>query len=231
MNFKQISLNNHTDIILPLLLLFALFRVFTFLPGICAASRFPRPEHASLVHATSKADTSILPAGEFIKMMEEKTSQMGTRPYLEGNSPKDLLTARFADSLRITTHFSEFIDLTEKKGFPGFDEENTIFTKVEVEASYPGEPSAYMRFLNKEFKYPPEAQKKNIQGTVVVQFLVDRNGNLSDIQVVGGPSNGGLREEAIRLIKASGKWLPAIQNGNIVASYKKRPFIFRIDTE
>ena len=105
------------------------------------------------------------------------------------------------------------------------------FTKVEIESSYPGGAGAWMRYLNKTFRYPQEAQDNEIQGTVVVQFIVDKEGNVSDVEAVSGPSNGGLREEAIRVIKKSGKWEPAVQNGRKVKSYKKQPITFRLEVE
>ena len=105
------------------------------------------------------------------------------------------------------------------------------FTKVEIESTYPGGPSAWMRYLSKTFHYPEEASANEIQGTVVVQFIVDKEGNVSDVEVVSGPSGGGLRDEAMRVIKKSGKWEPAVQNGRKVKSYKKQPIIFRLDTE
>ena len=111
------------------------------------------------------------------------------------------------------------------------EDENTVFTKVEIESQYPGGQSAWARYLNKTFHYPEEAQSNEIQGTVVVQFIVDKEGVVSDVEVVSGPSGGGLREEAIRVIKKSGRWEPAIQNGRKVKSYKKQPVIFRLDTE
>src|SRR4028119_646929 len=97
---------------------------------------------------------------------------------------------------------------------PKKDETNydDIFTKVEIESSYPGGTGAWMRYLNKTFRYPQEAQDDGIQGTVVVQFIVDKEGVVSDVEAVSGPTNGGLRDEAIRVIKKSGKWEPAVQN-------------------
>lgn len=105
------------------------------------------------------------------------------------------------------------------------------FTKVEIESNYPGGMSAWMRYLNKTFRYPPEAQENEIQGTVVVQFIVDKDGNVSDVEAVSGPTNGGLRDEAIRVIKKSGKWEPAVQNGRKVKSYKKQPITFKLESE
>jgi periplasmic protein TonB len=108
------------------------------------------------------------------------------------------------------------------------DDMDKTFTKVEIESTYPGGMEAWKRYLNKNFRYPDEAQSNEIQGVVVVQFIVDKEGNVSDVQAVSGPEQGGLREEAMRVIKKSGKWTPAIQNGNKVKSYKNQPITFRM---
>lgn len=107
------------------------------------------------------------------------------------------------------------------------DDADKIFTKVEIESSYPGGDGAWARFLNKNLHYPDEALNNNIEGTVMVQFVVDQEGNVSDVQVVGGPTEGGLREEAIRVIRKSGKWTAAVQNGRKVKSYKRQPIGFK----
>jgi protein TonB len=111
------------------------------------------------------------------------------------------------------------------------DDDDGIFTKVEIESSFPGGTQAWARFLNKNLRYPDEAINNEIQGIVMVQFIVDKDGNISDATAVSGPDNGGLREEAIRVIKKSGKWTPAQQNGRYVKSYKRQPVIFKIGTE
>jgi protein TonB len=105
------------------------------------------------------------------------------------------------------------------------------FTKVEIESDFPGGTAAWLRYLNKNLRYPDDAVNNEIQGTVVVQFIVDKEGNVSDVQAIAGPDNGGLREEAVRVIKKSGKWTPAIQNGRQVKSYKKQPIVFRLESQ
>jgi protein TonB len=105
------------------------------------------------------------------------------------------------------------------------------FTKVEIESEYPGGPAAWLRYLNKNFRYPDDAVNNEIQGTVVVQFIVDKEGNVSDVQAISGPDQGGLREEAVRVIKKSGKWTPAVQNGRQVKSYKKQPIVFKLEAQ
>jgi len=111
------------------------------------------------------------------------------------------------------------------------DDDDGIFRSVEIESSFPGGTQAWARFLNKNLRYPDEAMSTEIQGTVMVQFIVDKEGHISDVEAISGPEQGGLREEAIRVIKKSGQWTPAVQNGRYVKSYKRQPVIFRIGTE
>jgi protein TonB len=103
---------------------------------------------------------------------------------------------------------------------------NKTFVSVQIESQYPGGQPAWERFLNRNFHYPQEAIDNEVQGTVVVQFIVDLEGNVSDVVAISGPQE--LRPEAVRVIKKSGKWTPAIQNGRQVKSYKKQPVTFRL---
>jgi protein TonB len=103
------------------------------------------------------------------------------------------------------------------------------FTKVEIESEYPGGAAAWQRYLNRNLRYPQEAIDNEVQGAVVVQFIVDKEGNVSDVEAISGPQE--LRSEAVRVIKKSGKWTPAVQNGRQVKSYKKQPIVFRLESE
>lgn len=111
---------------------------------------------------------------------------------------------------------------------PKKNEEPEIFETVEIESEFPGGMPAWARFLNKTLRYPDAAQDAGIQGVVMVKFIVDEKGNVSDVEAISGPEGGGLREEAIRTIKKSGTWTPAVQNGRHVKSYKRQPIVFKI---
>lgn len=102
---------------------------------------------------------------------------------------------------------------------------NKVFQKVEIESEYPGGRVAWQRFLNRNLHFPPV---EDVQGTVVVQFIVGKDGSVSNVEAVSGPDE--LRTEAVRVIKKSGKWTPAIQNGHQVTSQKRQPIIFRFET-
>jgi len=101
------------------------------------------------------------------------------------------------------------------------EEDNSIHLIVEIESAYPGGMQAWTRFLLKNFRPPEE-----ISGTVMVKFVVDKEGNVSDVEAIDGPDE--LRAEAVRVIKKSGKWTPAIQNGRKVNSYKRQPITVTI---
>lgn len=98
---------------------------------------------------------------------------------------------------------------------------------VEVESEFPGGAAGWARFLGTNLVYPRKAIKKNIQGEVVVQFIVDKTGAISDIHATSGPDL--LRAAAEDVIRKSPNWKPAYQHGRKVKSYKKQPIIFRFD--
>lgn len=105
-------------------------------------------------------------------------------------------------------------------------EDDGAFIPIEKEAEFPGGVGAWLRFLGKNLRYPDEAINAELQGVVQVRFIVDKDGNVSDVEAISGPTEGGLREEAVRVIKKSGKWTPALQNGRYVKTYKVQPVTF-----
>jgi TonB family protein len=109
----------------------------------------------------------------------------------------------------------------------GDKKNNILFEKIEIESEFPGGIGAWQRFLKENLKYPITAIRKRIEGTVVVKFVVDPNGCIKNVEAISGPVE--LRDEAIRVIKISGRWLPANQNGTHVKSYKKQPVVFRFE--
>lgn len=103
---------------------------------------------------------------------------------------------------------------------------NRIFTFVEHMPSYPGGEPALMNYLDNQIHIPSEARKQNIQGTVVVQFVVGANGHLSDITTVGRKIGGGLEDEAIRAVKGMPDWIPGRQKGKKVNVQYSLPIRF-----
>jgi protein TonB len=107
---------------------------------------------------------------------------------------------------------------------------DSLFIDVQIQSEYPGGMAAWRRFLMKTLgNYPQDALDNRIQGTVTVQFIVDKEGKVSDVQAVSGPEE--LRPYACKAIMKSGKWTPAIQNGMHVKSYKRQPITFVLPEE
>lgn len=107
-----------------------------------------------------------------------------------------------------------------------------VFDRVEVEASFTGGTEAWRRFLEKNLRgdTPVEHGAPNGRYTVIVQFIVDKEGNISDIRPL--THNGyGTEEEVLRVLKISGKWQPASQGGRFVKAYRKQPVTFIVETD
>jgi protein TonB len=101
--------------------------------------------------------------------------------------------------------------------------------KIEIESEFPGGPAGWYRFLNSSLVYPPKAFRKNIQGIVVAKFIVEKDGSLSNIEIVSGPKE--LWPAVLDVLNQSPKWHPATQNGKIVKSYKSQPISFKLERE
>lgn len=115
------------------------------------------------------------------------------------------------------------IDITPKK-----QDYDTVFTKVENPADFPGGISGWTRFLERNLTYPQSAIDNEIQGVVKLQFIIDRDGSISNIEALNDPGYG-LAEEAIRIIKKSPKWIPAEQNGRKVIYRTIQSITFRLE--
>ena len=93
--------------------------------------------------------------------------------------------------------------------------DNQVFTAVEIQPEYPGGEAALGKFLQKNIRYPSIAKENNIQGKVYIQFVVERDGSLTDIKVLREPGSG-TGDEALRVLKMSTHWKAGIQNGKPV---------------
>lgn len=98
---------------------------------------------------------------------------------------------------------------------------------VEEPATFPGGINAFLSYISANVNYPEEAKKANISGKAYVQFTVAADGSLSDISVLRSPGYG-LAEEALRLIKASGKWVPAKSHDTNITSKFVQPIAFSL---
>jgi protein TonB len=110
---------------------------------------------------------------------------------------------------------------------PKEDDENKVFNKVEVEASFPGGDAAWARYLhnNLDSNTPIENGAPEGTYTVIVRFIVSRDGSISDV-VAETKMGYGMEAEAVKIIKKGPSWKPALQNGRNVNAYRRQPITF-----
>ena len=129
------------------------------------------------------------------------------------------------------------IDYLKLNGQPRLNEESNaiewgsaeeVFMVVENMPEFPGGNTELMKFLAKNINYPAEAQQKGEQGRVIVQFVVGKDGKLSDIKIMKSISPA-LDAEAIRVVKAMPDWKPGTQRGQAVNVKFNIPIFFRLD--
>ena len=107
-----------------------------------------------------------------------------------------------------------------------------IFEKVDIEASYPGGDKAWRKFLESKLDGTVATTNRAPVGvyTVMIQFVVDKEGHVTDIKPLTNHGYG-MENEVIRLLKRSPRWNPAIQNGKPVKAYRKQPVTFMVQDE
>ena len=108
------------------------------------------------------------------------------------------------------------------------EEEEVVFKIVEQQAEFPGGMKALMKYLAENIKYPVIAQENGIQGRVICQFTVNKDGTIVDIEVVRSGGDPSLDKEAIRVIKSMPKWAPGKQRGRPVRSRFTLPVTFKL---
>lgn len=108
-------------------------------------------------------------------------------------------------------------------------ESNKIFNgdDVDQQPSFPGGTNALNTFIVSNLKYPVFAQEKGIQGRVVVKFIVEKDGSISNVEV-DRSVNPVLDNEAMRVVKAMPKWIPGQINGKAVKVECSHPFVFQL---
>ncbi len=101
------------------------------------------------------------------------------------------------------------------------------YVKVDVLPAYTGGASAWKKYLDNNLQYPAKAKAKQVEGQVVVQFVVNKEGGINDLQAISGPDE--LKAEAYRLVlNSAANWKPAVQDGQAVRAYMKQPINFKL---
>lgn len=104
---------------------------------------------------------------------------------------------------------------------------NKVFDVVEEMPHFPGGPAALQAFLSSNTKYPVVAQENGVQGRVIVSFVVERDGSITDVRVVRSVDPS-LDREASRVVRSMPRWSPGKQNGSTVRVKYTVPVVFRL---
>lgn len=107
------------------------------------------------------------------------------------------------------------------------EDPNMIFTVVEESAAPIGGMQAFYEYVGKKMKYPAQAKRMNIEGRVFVEFVIEKDGSLTDIKTIKG-IGGGCDQEAERVIQAAPKWKPGKQRGKPVRQKMVLPIMFKL---
>lgn len=107
-------------------------------------------------------------------------------------------------------------------------QEEPVFTVVEQMPKYPGGEDALVKYLSENIKYPENARKKGIQGTVFVTFVVEKDGKVSNARVLRGVDTE-LDKEALRVVSEMPKWFPGKEGGKPVKVQYNLPIAYKLD--
>ena len=105
---------------------------------------------------------------------------------------------------------------------------DTVYQVVEQMPQFPGGEKALMEYIGKNIVYPVEAKEKEIQGRVFINFVIEKDGSVSNVKVLRG-IGGGCDEEAVRAVSSLPKWKPGIQKGKPVRVSYQIPILFKLD--
>ena len=199
-------------------------------------------KHTSLAAANFYNNFSVLPLKKRIKMLNRKrTHNIMVGKYLMFIPVAALLLLfsncanKKADKVQSDTEKADTIELTaepEKTAEPQVDititetKGDSIYSVVETMPDFPGGQKELLSFLSRNIKYPTKAIESKIQGRVIVQFVVNKDGSISNAKVVRSVDPD-LDKEALRVINSMPQWKPGMQKGEPVSVKYTVPIVFR----
>ena len=107
------------------------------------------------------------------------------------------------------------------------DQKEEPFDVVEDMPAFPGGMEAMIQFISNNIQYPADAQKQKVDGRVLVNFVVEKDGSITEVKVIK-PAFPSLDAEAIRVVKAMPKWKPGYQRGQAVRVQFTMPINFSL---
>lgn len=147
--------------------------------------------------------------------VQESTAAAGATTFDKGT-----------DDLNVVREHKDEIIVEEKKPEPKKDE---IFTAVEQMPQFPGGEGELLKYISTHIKYPTMAAENNIQGRVVVKFVVQKDGKVGEVVVLRG-RDPDLDKEAVRVVKTLPNFIPGKMNGQAVSVWYTLPINFKLQS-
>ena len=119
------------------------------------------------------------------------------------------------------------VDVVVEVKKPVVDKPEEVFTSVEQMPQFPGGDEALMKFLSSHINYPPMAAENNVQGKVILQFVVGKDGRVGEVKIARSVDKD-LDKEAVRVVKSLPKFIPGRQNGQAVPVWYTLPVSFKL---
>lgn len=157
-----------------------------------------------------------------------KNEVMDMEEQKEDNTARGVVNQEGSDDADKFKAVQEQVIVKEPE--PEKPKEEEIFVAVEQMAEFPGGQAALMKWLGQNIRYPEAAQQNDIQGRVIVKFVVEKDGSIGQVTVVKGVDKD-LDREAIRVVKKMPKWQPGKNNGVAVRSYFNLPVTFKLQNQ
>ena len=173
---------------------------------------------ALLAFANNKSVAAVVTAGVQQDRAVQSEMQSPEPVQVEAaTQPVEAEAAPQADDVKTEVKAPQETDPQPKK----------IYRSVEQMPMFPGGEYALMKHLQANIKYPPEAAKNNIEGRVIVQFVIDETGQVGEVKIVR-PVSEELDAEAVRVVKALPKFEPGRQDGEAVSVWYTLPVMFKV---
>ena len=144
--------------------------------------------------------------------LQETTTAIGATNFDQGT-----------DDINVVREHKDEVIVEEKKPV----EENKVFDAVEQMPTFPGGDAELMKYLQKNLTYPTLAAENGIQGTVLLQFVVQKDGSIGEVKVVRS-KDPDLDKEAVRVVKGMPKFIPGRMNGQAVNVWFTLPVRFKL---
>lgn len=184
--------------------------------------KVPPKKEIPVARETQKFTAPVIKKDELVK----EDNQLKAMEDLDKKAAVGAETHEGSDS-RIVEAVRNDVAVATPPPAPKEEVTQKIFEVVEQMPSFPGGDAALLSWLKDNLRYPVVAQENGVQGRVIVSFVVERDGSITDVQVARS-KDPSLDKEAVRVVKSMPKWNPGKQNGSTVRVKYNLPVNFRL---